>query len=263
MQKLGQHFLTSRAIARKIVAVADLGKDDLVLEVGPGRGMLTQELLKTGARVIVVEKDKKLAELLADKFKDKKNLEIVHADIRNFLKTKKLTSYKVVANIPYYLTSHLIKLLLADHVDPPKKIVLMVQKEVAERIIATPPHMNLLALSVQVYAKPKIAFKVPRSFFKPRPKVDSAVIVIENISKEFFADFADQRDPQKAEEEFFALLRRGFSSKRKMLINNLSDVARPTKEEWEQVIKKCKIPAKARAENLSLDDWGCVYKKIN
>lgn len=256
--KLGQHFLTSVKIAEKIADLADLSSSDVVLEIGPGKGILTQYLIKKAGRVIAVEKDEKLYEFLKEKFADAKNLELINADIRDFLNTKYQilnTEYKVVANIPYYLTSYLFRLLLEKSKIKPKKIVVMIQKEVAKRICAKPPKMNLLALSVQVYGKPKIAFIVKKGSFSPPPKVDSAVLVVDGISSEFFQESKIQ------EKSFFEFLKAGFSQPRKMLVNNLG--ANHKKLKVKKVLQDCGVDKAIRPQNLSLENWACVFKKWN
>ncbi|HUW44082.1 MAG TPA: rRNA adenine N-6-methyltransferase family protein, partial [Bacillota bacterium] len=159
-KKLGQVFLKDKTIIKKIIKAGKVESKDQILEIGPGRGILTKALLKTEANIVAVEKDQELVEFLKSFFKDKQNLKIIHADIRDLLKTNQFytqysilnTQYKVIGNIPYYLTSHLLRLLLENPINP-SLIVLMIQKEVAERIIAQPPKMNLLSASVQFYAK--------------------------------------------------------------------------------------------------------------
>lgn len=260
MQKLGQHFLTSKTIAKKIAGAAHITQNDMILEIGPGEGMLTDAILeKNPKKIIAVEKDKRLVHFLQKKYRDEKRLEIIEGDILKLLPTMlndklQITNYKVVANIPYYLTSFLIRLLLQNALTKPKYITLMVQKEVAERIVAKPPHMNLLALSVQSMGNAKIAFRVPKTYFKPQPKVDSAVIVIKHISEKFFKD--------TKREELFELLHCGFGNKRKMLIGNLSKKIKIPKNELEKIFMQCGIDAKARAENLSLEQWKCIFLKL-
>ncbi|MGC8651450.1 MAG: 16S rRNA (adenine(1518)-N(6)/adenine(1519)-N(6))-dimethyltransferase RsmA, partial [Minisyncoccia bacterium] len=180
---LGQVFLKNKVFLSKIIKAGGISSKDVVLEVGPGKGVLTETLLQVGAKVLAIEKDPQLVKFLQEKFKNHKNLTIIGADIRDFLKNKSFytkykiqnTEYKVVGNIPYYLTSHLLRLLL-ELEKKPQIIVLMIQKEVAQRIIAQPPKMNLLAVSIQFFAKPEIIAYVPKSAFWPQPKVDSAII---------------------------------------------------------------------------------------
>jgi 16S rRNA (adenine1518-N6/adenine1519-N6)-dimethyltransferase len=247
-KRLGQSFLIDKKVLKKIVEVADLSKNDSVLEVGPGIGNLTIELAKKVKKVIAVEKDEKMVEILKERLKEEriKNVEIVNEDILKFLPSFKLRrSYKVVANIPYYLTSRLIRNLL-EAKRRPKLIVLMIQKEVAQRICAKPPKMNLLAVSVQFYAKPEIVSFVSKNCFWPRPKVDSAIIKISNIKKQ---------KPTKEEKLFFKIVRVGFSHPRKQLINNLSKGLKKNKKIVKEWLLNCGISPDKRAENLSIEEW--------
>src|SRR3989344_2057421 len=185
---LGQNFLIDKNILEKIIESADLKSGDTVLEVGPGIGTLTKELAQKAGKVIVVEKDQKMIEILKETLavfsaqggsaSGGKNIEIIQGDILKLSpKPYTLNPYKVVAKIPYYLTSPLIRKFLEQE-NPPQEIILMIQKEVAQRICAKPPNMSLLAVSVQFYAEPKIISFVPKSCFLPAPKIDSAIIKI-------------------------------------------------------------------------------------
>ena len=256
---LGQHFLKNRSIARKIVEAANIEKTDTILEVGPGRGALTELLLQkavpAGSRasqIIAIEKDKELVQYLKDKFVHYENLSVIHGDILKIENLKlienwklKIENYKIVANIPYYITSRFLRKFLETDCQP-SLMVLMVQKEVAERIIAKDGKESLLSISVKVYGQPKIIAKVSAENFSPKPKVDSAIIAIENISKSFF------KDNRIDEKRFFQMLKLGFSHKRKLLKNNLKIGA--------ETLQKCKIPPLSRAEDLSLENWKCLYK---
>jgi 16S rRNA (adenine1518-N6/adenine1519-N6)-dimethyltransferase len=202
MTKLGQHFLKSQNIVNQIIKAAELKKSDAVLEVGPGKGILTKALLENTSKVIAIEKDQSLVQYLKDKFKDTDNLELIEGDIRKYSTFNIQHSiFKVVANIPYYITSRFLRNFLQTERQP-SLMVLMVQKEVAQRIMAQPPHMNKLALSVQAYGKPKIIEKVPKKYFSPQPKVDSAIIKIGGISKDFFIK------NKINEKKFFNLIRK-------------------------------------------------------
>jgi 16S rRNA (adenine1518-N6/adenine1519-N6)-dimethyltransferase len=252
IKRLGQNFLIDKNILRKIIEAAELSKRDVVLEVGPGIGNLTIELAKKVKKVVAVEKDERMVEILKERLKEEKieNVEIVNEDILKFLPSFKLRrSYKVVANIPYYLTSRLIRNLL-EAKRRPRLIVLMIQKEVAQRICAKPPKMNLLAVSVQFYAKPKIVSYVSKNSFWPRPKVDSAIIKIEPRETKFNANL------------FFKIVRAGFSHPRKQLINNLSRKLGRKKEEIKKLLSQLGISPKKRAEELSIEDWMKLTKLI-
>lgn len=248
---MGQHFLKNQNVAEKIEKAANISKNDIILEVGPGRGTLTELLIQRARHVIAVEKDKELVDFLSDKFKGRKNLSVINADILKFNpKSYKLkaTRYKVVANIPYYITSRFLRQFLESD-NQPSLMVLMLQKEVAERIVAKNSKESLLSISVKAYSQPKIIAKVPAGNFFPRPKVDSAIIEIKNISKDFFSAKGGEID----EKDFFKILKLGFSHKRKLLKNNLGI---PTES-----LQKCKIPTLVRPENLSLNDWKCLFIK--
>ncbi len=253
---LGQNFLTSKKIVEEIIRAADLNLDDVVLEVGPGKGILTEAILEKipKGKLIAVEKDKRLVELLTQKFRYSKNLVIFHDDILKFNFTRYpllVTRYKIVANIPYYITSRFLRNFLQgnpEHAErQPTKMVLMVQKEVAERIMARGKKESILSISVKVYGQPKIIKKVSAEYFSPKPKVDSAILLIDNISKKFFDDIDESK--------FFILVKQGFSSKRKLLKNNLKML--DTK-----YLTKCGIGEKARAENLSPENWKCLLLEI-
>jgi 16S rRNA (adenine1518-N6/adenine1519-N6)-dimethyltransferase len=247
-KRLGQNFLTDKNILQKIIASADIKKTDIILEVGPGTGILTAELAQKAKRVIAIEKDKKMIEILGQSLKDFKNVEIINQDILKFNIDKK---YKVVANIPYYLTSALIRKFLEDK-NQPSQMILMIQKEVAQRIVATPPNMSILSASVQFYAEPKILFYVSKNSFWPAPKVDSAVIKIEPKNK------PDQVSPTL----FFNILKAGFSSPRKQLAGNLSKGLKIKKEEAEKLLLQNDIDPKQRAETLSMEDWEKLASNI-
>lgn len=259
MLRMGQHFLTSKKIAERIAASAHISDADTVLEIGPGKGMLTDAILKKDPKkIIAVEKDKRLASFLKEKYKNETRTEIIENDIikifQKLSRTLHASGYKVVANIPYYLTSYLIRILLENGLTKPNLIVLMVQKEVAKRITAHPPHMNLLALSVQSMSNVRIAFQVTKKYFSPKPKVDSAVISISDISEKFFQDTHKER--------FFKLLHAGFAQKRKLLASNLTKEIKTPRSRVEKIFSACAIPRKARAENLSLEQWKCLSKKL-
>lgn len=241
-KKLGQHFLTTTAIPKRIVECANIQQADVVLEVGPGKGILTQFLVEKAKKVIAVEKDAALVQYLQEKYTDVKNLEIVEGDIlkHGAENMEHGTHFKIVANLPYYITSRFLRLFLEETAHKPQSMVLMVQKEVAERMCAKPPHMNLLALSVQAFGKPNILFNVGKGNFSPPPKVDSAVIAIENISDDFF------KKHRMSPKEFFKLPKKAFSQKRKMLRSSIGSYAE---------IELPHIMETKRPQELSLEDW--------
>jgi 16S rRNA (adenine1518-N6/adenine1519-N6)-dimethyltransferase len=242
LKRLGQVFLVKKEVVKKIIEAADLKKEETVLEIGPGKGVLTFELAKRVKRVMAVEKDKRLVEFL--KKKKIKNVEVLEGDILKILKN--LPPFeKVVANIPYYLTSRLIRELLETK-RRPKTIVLMVQKEVAQRVCAKPPKTNLLALTVQFWAKPKIVAFVSKDCFWPKPKVDSAILKIVPSPPLL---------PPRSRKKFFQIVKAGFSQPRKQLANNLSKFFSIKKEEIQKWLLEIGVDPKVRAENLSFKNW--------
>lgn len=248
---MGQHFLADEKILQQIVEHAGLSKDDAVLEVGPGLGALTLLLSERAGRVVAVEKDPALATWLEAELKKqgRGNAAIVPGDIlklpANFFTD--LGIYRVAANIPYYLTARLIRKLLVE-VAPPVDLILMVQKEVAERITARAPRMNLLALSVQIYGKPEILFSVPKGAFLPPPEVESAVIKISDISKHIFSS------PEE-EKVFFKIARSAFQGKRKVLINSLAHGLGREKQAIAELLRSAGIALAARPSELSREEW--------
>lgn len=231
---LGQNFLKNPAVVRTMVQTADVQPGDTVLEIGPGKGALTEALLAAGAHVIAIEKDADLIPLLEEKFA-RQHITIIQGDVREYIPEGE---YKVAANIPYYITGEIIRQFLeSDH--QPTSMTLLVQKEVAQRIVANNGKESILSISVKAYGTPKYIQKVPAHYFTPAPKVDSAILHISNISKAFF------RDNTITEQDFFAKVRQGFSQKRKKLGNNL-DLTETT------------INPHLRAEDLTLNDWKTI-----
>lgn len=242
---LGQSFLVDQRILAKILAASELTPRDTVLEIGPGAGILTQALAAKAKKVVAVEKDPRMVQILKETL-EARNVEIIQGDILSLAKDSlaKLRDYKVVANIPYYITSPIIRLFLEQAKRKPRLLVLMVQKEVAQRICAKPPHMNLLAVSVQFYAKPEIVSYVSKGSFWPSPKVDSAILKI-----------TPHEHPKVGPERFFQVVRAGFKQPRKQLAGNLSKGLRIPKKEIEQLLLAHNIAPTRRAETLSLQDW--------
>lgn len=237
-KSLGQHFLMHARIAERIAVEAGVNHDSVVLEIGPGTGILTRELLTRAKKVIAIEADESLCEKLRGDFAREiaeGRLELVHDDIRSF-DLSAVDGYEVVANIPYYLTGELFRLFLTAERQP-RHMTLLVQKEVAERI-ARAKKQSILSLSVKAYGTPKYLFTVKRGAFVPAPNVDSAVLTMRDISRRNFKD-------SEQESRFFNLLHAGFAHKRKYVRSNLADAG----------FDSGAIPLKARAEDLSLDDW--------
>lgn len=251
-KSLGQHFLRSNSALEKIVSAACLTTTDTVLEIGPGQGALTEKILATGARVIAIEKDENLAEYLKTFFKAEivqRRLKIITGDALLFKVAREpwlKKNYKVVANIPYYITGQFFRLFLEQEKQP-KLMVILVQKEVARRIVAADKKESILSISVKVYGQPTYKKTVPAGAFSPAPAVDSAILKIDNISKDFFVDIN--------EKDFFTLLKRGFASKRKQLKNNLNLP--------EKVFSACGLKPQSRAEDLNLHQWQCLIQKIH
>jgi len=245
-KRLGQNFLVDSKAIKKIIKAADLKPEDYVLEIGPGLGVLTKELAQRAKKVIAVEKDKNMVELLEETLKFK-NVEIVNRDILKFVPGFK--NYKIVANLPFYLTSPVIRHFLEVIDNPPRQMVLVVQKEVGQRICASPPEMSILAVSVQAYAKAEIVSYLSKKSFWPEPKVDSAVIRISPCLSNYAYAFPKKR------EIFFKVVKAGFCQPRKQLINNLSRSLKIDKEKTEKWLFKNKIQPSQRAETLTSEDW--------
>lgn len=246
-KNLGQHFLVDAESVEAIVQAAEITPEDTILEIGPGLGVVTDQLAETGATVVAVEMDSKLVELLRRRLPG--NVTVEESDIMKFDLSTLPNNYKVVANVPYYITSPIIRLLM-EASNPPRQAILLIQKEVAERIIAKPGQMSVLALSVQYYAEAEIVASVPRDKFWPEPQVDSAVVKLVRRSEPAFA-----ADPAK----LFRLIKAGFGEKRKQLHNSLAGALQITDEQAAQLIDQTDLPKTARAQELSLDQWKNLY----
>jgi len=253
-KSLGQNFLMHRQNAERIVGAALLPENALVLEIGPGTGMLTRELLAAGMRVIAVEADHALIPELESTFANEVRegtLTLKNGDIRSFDTTSIKGAYHLVANIPYYITGEIIRQFLTAP-NQPSSMTLLVQKEVAIRI-AREKKESLLSLSVKVYGAPTYCFTVPRGAFKPAPNVDSAVLRIGNISRAGFKDV-------KEEERFFEVIRTGFAHKRKRLAKNLEE--RWEREAVSAAFKVVGLGENARAEDLALEEWKTLTREL-
>ena len=303
---LGQNFLIDRAVLKKIIEAADLSKADTVLEIGPGLGILTEELAKNAGGVIAVEKDKKMAEIVRNVLNDRnvRNVEIVERDIlktdisrllfchpearesgpkdlrrmpvmdshpreilhrRMAVQNDKHLDYKVVANIPYYLTSRLIRKFLESE-NPPAEMILMLQKEVAQRICARPPKMSLLAVATQFYAIAKICAIVSKKSFWPQPKVDSAIIRIApypstGSGHSLLPEQSDQGERNRR--LFFEVVKAGFTHPRKQLINNLTHSLKINRFQIATALKKIGLAPQQRAESLNVNDWIRLANVLN
>jgi 16S rRNA (adenine1518-N6/adenine1519-N6)-dimethyltransferase len=252
-KSLGQNFLNSEHVIQRIADAGEIIPGEIVLEIGPGKGILTSALLTRGAKVIAVEKDNRLIPILSEKFsKEIKSgqLDLIHADVVESFESPK-GSYKLIANIPYYITGEILRKFLSG-ANKPTLLVLMVQKEVANRMIARDAKESLLSLSVKVYGTPSLVMNVSRGNFFPIPNVDSAVIKISDIKNPF--------ENAKEEEKFFDLIHAGFAHKRKKLISNLEKIS--DKEILKKIFEQLKLTENARAEDITLENWISIGKKL-
>lgn len=244
-KELGQHWLHDRDVIESIANEAHLTKNDTVLEIGPGLGTLTSELLRQSGNVVAVEFDENLAGKLPGQFPGT-NLTVVSGDFLQFDLSTLPNGYKVVANVPYYITSKIIEQLLTAQ-NQPSTAVLLVQKEVAERLNAGPGEMSVLAISAQVYAEVSMGIVVPAELFTPPPKVDSAVVVLKIRQQSLIAN--------QDEKQFFRIVKAGFSAKRKKLRSSLSGGLGISKPEVESWLLGAEVSPDSRAQDLSIDDW--------
>ena len=265
-KSLGQNFLTDQEILEKIAVATQITANDLVLEIGPGKGSLTAKIIQKTKNFITIEKDEKLAKKIAHDFqlyllnfqtitknkgyqlKEKRGIisgDILNINLPQLIKENNFQPYKVIANIPYYITAPLIRLFL-ETLYPPQEMFLMVQKEVAQRICASAGQMSLLAISIQYYAQPTILFEVTKESFSPIPKVDSAFIHLTRRVKQV---------SNKEKTIFFKVVRAGFSAKRKTLVNNLTSSLHLPKSSIEETVKKIGIKTNQRPQELNLNDW--------
>ncbi|HEY4493194.1 MAG TPA: 16S rRNA (adenine(1518)-N(6)/adenine(1519)-N(6))-dimethyltransferase RsmA [Candidatus Paceibacterota bacterium] len=257
-KSLGQNFLKDKEVLKDIIAASEIKPGEVVLEIGPGLGVLTEALLQAGATVIAVEKDERLISELQKRFAlaiTAHKLYLVHDDalefsISNFQFSVKsqfsISNYKIVANIPYYITGALLEKFLTEKVQP-SRMVLLVQKEVAERITVKDGKESILSISVKAYGTPSIVRYVSKESFEPVPKVDSAILQIGSISRDFFTAV----EPLRNEKRFFELVKKGFAHKRKKLSSNLKLQGSPLE-----------LVGNRRAEELSLDDWRELYNSL-
>ncbi len=264
-KSLGQNFLVDPAHRARIVAAAELTRDDTVLEVGPGPGVLTELIAEQAGRIVAVELDDRLIPFLREQFVDQPHVTIVHGDILkldtgdwglgmdipNPQFPNPNPSYKVIANLPYYITSAAIRHLLESS-PPPDRLVLTVQREVAERMVALPPEMSLLALGVQFYCAARIVGRIPAGAFYPAPKVDSAVVRLDRLAEPAAAGVTA--------EAFFRVARAGFSQPRKQLRNSLASGMGMAPAQVEAWLAAAGIDPRRRAETLTLAEWGAVTR---
>lgn len=264
-KRLGQHFLINRGVLKRIIAAAELSPDDVVLEVGPGLGILTRELAKNAGWVIAVELDSKLAELLKETLASFGNFAVVNRDIlevdpaallqeqrANFPPAiSRPSHYKVVANLPYYITSPVLRHFLEASLKPDLMVV-MVQKEVARAIVARPGEMSVLSVSVQFYGKPEIVSYVRAGSFYPAPEVDSAILRI--------ALYPAPPVPVTDARSFFEVVKAGFCARRKQIANSLAQGLDLPRAEVSAMLEKACVASQRRAETLTLEEWARLWQ---
>ncbi len=250
---LGQHFLVDDGVLGTIIEAAELSPNDLVVEVGPGLGILTEELAKRAEKVIAIEVDGKLASALSQSLSHLSNLSIINADVLQ-VELRELgvanLGYKVVANLPYYIAAPVLRHFLESPVKP-QRMVITVQKEVAQSIAAAPGKMSILSIAVQLYGKPTIVAYVPARSFYPAPKVDSAILSID-VYQQPIAEVEDVA-------RFFQLVRAGFSAPRKQLRNALALGLSLPSESAAVLLNRAQISPKRRAETLTIEEWTQLY----
>lgn len=266
-KSLGQNLLIDASHLTRIAAAADLEKTDTVLEIGPGLGALTHQLAEQAGRVIAVELDQRLIPILRAEFAGRPHVSFVHGDILELTLPELLgtqlsspagpptatANYKVVANLPYYITSAVLRHVL-ESLPPPTLAVLLVQREVAQRMVAQPGAMSMLAVSVQFYACPRALQRIPAGAFLPRPKVDSRVVRLDVRPQPAVSDVEPAH--------FFSTVRAGFGQRRKQLRNSLSAGLSCTKEQADHWLTASGIDPRRRAETLSLPEWGMLAKTV-
>lgn len=259
-QKLGQHFLKDEDVLDKTIEYYNSVSDEIIVEVGPGEGALTDKLLQLKHKVVAIEWDEALYSYLRAKYSDNSSVEIINADIRHFdlvkyLIDKKNTKYSVIANLPYYLSSYFIRQLFEYQVLP-RSAIILIQKEVAERLTAKSGSKTRSVISVlaQIYSQPEIKFVVPATAFNPPPEVESAIIKFDNIANPF--DSIEQR------KLFFRVIKAGFSSKRKTILNSLSAGLAMSREVVEIILNNVCIKTDLRAEDLTNEEWFKIVAEL-
>jgi 16S rRNA (adenine1518-N6/adenine1519-N6)-dimethyltransferase len=246
-KKFGQNFLENRKSVSRFAEAVDINKDDVILEIGPGMGILTEKLSQKAKKVIAIEKDPLMVKILKETLTGLRNVDVIQADARK-IDPKKLgldaMEYKLVGNLPFYLTSRLIRIFLESKTGP-KEMIFLVQKEVGQRSCSKAPDMNLLAASVQFYANPQIIDYVSKKSFWPEPKVDGVIIKITISGQKKSVD----------EKLFFKIIKAGFSQPRKQILNNLSHGLKLNKKIAADWLLKNKIKPEQRAETLDVENW--------
>ena len=260
-KRWGQHFLTDGRILESIADAAQVTRDDTILEIGPGLGHLTRVLAQRAAHVVAVEVDAELAARLRADCADASNVVILHGDVLDAEPLEWITqgvgadlgsatTYKIVANLPYYITSAILRHVL-EAKQKPRVIVVMVQREVAQRIVAQPPEMNLLAVSVQFFAQPRVCRTIPAGAFYPRPQVDSAIVSLDVFAESPHAVIDTTR--------FFEIVRAGFGERRKQLRNALAHGLGLDTRKVVETLTRARIQPARRAETLTLEEWARLY----
>jgi 16S rRNA (adenine1518-N6/adenine1519-N6)-dimethyltransferase len=249
-KEFGQHWLQDLTTLETMVSGVESG--DTVLEIGPGTGTLTSMLLKKGARVVAVEKDQSLITALMKNF-GQQDFSLYNESILEFDLTELPPDYKVVANIPYYLTSNLIR-TLSESTNPPISATLLVQKEVAQRVATSPSNMSLLSVSAQFYWEVYLSTIVPAKLFTPPPKIDSQILILQHRKQPLFTDVDSKK--------FFQIVKAGFGERRKTLGNSLSGGLRLDKEVTKKLLETAGIDPGLRAQALSLDEWHNLYTSL-
>lgn len=252
-KSLGQHWLEDQASLERIVELGDLSSTDCVVEIGPGKGALTELLVKEAGQVVAIEFDNFLASTLKQRVKAD-NLKVSNQDCLEFDYSSLPPGYSVIANIPYYLTSNLLR-VLSETDNPPESIVLLIQKEVAERVAASPGNMSILGVTVQYYYQAELDIVVSASKFNPSPKVDSQVVVLNRRPEPLFGDI--QTDL------FFKIIKAGFSQKRKKLKSSLSAGLSLPKITVQELLGSADVSGDLRPQQLSLDQWHQIYKVLS
>lgn len=252
-KSLGQHWLEDQASIDSIIDYSNLNSTETVLEIGPGKGALTEYLLAKVDNVVAVEFDENLAKQLPGRFQTTK-LKVFNEDCLKFDYTTLPKDFKVVANIPYYLTSNLLR-VLSENANPPKDIILLIQNEVAERVAANPGKMSILGVTVQYFYKAELGPVINADKFYPIPKIDSQVVKLTRHSQPLFSDVD--------KDKFFKIVKAGFLQKRKKLHTSLSSGLMIPKVEAQKILDKAGVDGNLRPQELSLDQWYQIYKSIN
>lgn len=252
-KELGQHWLHDEESLQAMCDIANVSSDDFVLEIGPGLGTLTQKLAKQAKEVLAVEFDEDLAKELPKRI-NATNVKVTHQDILRFDLTQLPADYKVIANIPYYLTSNLMR-VLSESKNPPLSATLLVQKEVAVRVSAGPGGMSLLSVTTQMYFEPSLGMVVPAALFTPPPKIDSQIVHLQRRSNPLFGDLDSKK--------LFKIVKAGYSNRRKTLLNSLSAGLHKPKDETAILLEQVSINPQLRPQDLDLDDWIRLTRAVN